>query len=165
MIIPYGSNIWDNAIFTGIENAISIVYLTSGWDSDLSDLWVTNIPLIENKNIEIIEYKPKISPIQYVFKAISNQSSYDLAIQLYADVSKALLIGYGMDSYIPVGTEFRKTTTDYKKVFTDKIVSDSIIYSTDLGILDTNNNVETFRILTESMSPIITEDNNNMVWI
>lgn len=165
MIIPYGSNLWDNALFTGIENAVSIVVLTTDWDSDLSDLWVTDVPLVEQKNVEIIEYKPKVSPIEYVFRTKSNQSQFDLAIQLYSDVSKALTLGYDMDSTVPIGAEFKRTTTDYVKVFTDKVVSDSLIYSTDLSILDTNNDVETFKILTESANPIITEDNNNLTWI
>jgi hypothetical protein len=163
MIIPYGSNIWDNAIFTGIENAISIVQLTTDWDSDLSDLWITDVPLIENKNIEIIEYKPKISPIEYTFKTLSNQSQFDLAIQLYADVSKALLLGYEMDSTVPIGAEFKRTTTDYTKIFTNKIIKDSLIYSTELSILDTNNDVETFKILTELIEPIITESSDNLI--
>ena len=163
MIVPYGSNLWDVALFTGIENAMSIVVLTTDWDSDLSDLWVTNVTLVEQKNVEIIEYKPKISPIEYTFKTRSNQSQFDLAIQLYADVSKALLLGYEMDSTVPIGSEFKRTTTDYTKIFTNKIIKDSIIYSTDLSILDTNNDVETFKILTELIEPIITESSDNLI--
>lgn len=163
MIVPYGANLWDIALFTGIENAVSIVLLTTDWDSDLSDLWVTNISLVEQKDVEIIEHKPKISPIEYTFKTRSNQSQFDLAIQLYADVSKALLLGYEMDSTVPIGSEFKRTTTDYIKIFTNKIIKDSIIYSTDLSILDTNNDVETFKILTELIEPIITESSDNLI--
>jgi hypothetical protein len=165
MIVPYGANIWDLSSFVGVENVINVVQLTTSWDSDLSDLWVTDVPLVEQKEFEIIEFKPKQTAQNYLFVANSNQSIYDMALQLYADVSKCLQIGKGLDESIVIGEVFERSTDEYVKVFANKIITDNIIYSTDISILDTNNNVETNKILTEDINPIITEDNNNLVWI
>jgi hypothetical protein len=164
MIIEYGQTIWDIALFNGIENAKDVVKYTTSWDSDCSDLWLSDLPLIEQKNLIVIQYGKKEIAKEYEWNKREFQSPYDMSLQLYADIKFAISIcnsvGIGLDEFIDLNTKFKRTEA-FTPVFVAEIDNKGYIFSTD--IFEVFETVGGY-LLTELLEIITTELDERIIY-
>jgi hypothetical protein len=157
MIVEYGQNIWDIALFNGIENAKDVVNYTTSWDSDCSDLWLTDIDLVEQKNLTVVQYGTKEIVKEYEWIKLQHQSPYDICLQLYANIESTVSIcnsiGIGLDEFISDGYKFNRAL-EFVPVFVAEIDKKGYIFSTDL--IDTVSVYS--RYLTTELLEIITTE-------
>lgn len=160
--VPYEASIWDVAVFTvGVENAINVVNITSGWDSDLSELWATEITLpdisVKQEALQrrfIVKENPETAEIDTLYL----QTVYDIALQVYGDASKSFTVlndnNLGFDDIIPQGLTLSYSTQNDQNRLLKEISKRGIQFVTgELILVDSDSSF----LWTENQEYIITE--------